>query len=382
MSDEEESDEIEEGTPLVCDNGSGRVKCGFAGQDAPNWIFPAIVGKPRHRPIMMAPGQLDVFVGEDAMAKRGILSLKYPIEHGIVTDWNAMEEVWRYMFEDVLRRDPTNQPILMSEAPLNPEKNRNKMAEIMFESFQVPAWYVQVQGALALYAAGKITGLVLDSGDGLSHAVPIYDGYALPHAIRRVNMGGRDLTFYMARLLGRRGVELASAGELQVAREIKEKCCHVSMDYDGDIGKCIDGTYEKKIFELPDGQEIEMDKEAFQCPEILFKPEIVGRDPSLGIHQMMVRSVHDCEMDPRRELLENVVLCGGTTMFKNLPERLQKEMTEATNRPVKILAPPERMYTVWIGGSIMSQLAHFQDQLITKEEYEEHGARLIQQRCF
>jgi actin len=370
---------------IILDNGSGYTKAGFAGEDAPIAMFPCIVGRPKNKSIMVGPDSKEHYVGTHANEKRGILTLSYPIEHGIVTDWDDMEKIWEHTFTNELRVKHDEHNVMLTEAPLNPKVNREKMANIMFNTFRVPGLYVAIQAVLSLYSAGKFTGCVCDSGDGVTHLVPIYDGYSLPHSIMRMDLAGRDLTTYLAKILQESNLKFTTSAELEIVKAIKEKLCYVSLDYTDELKKSQSGQSKDEEYEMPDGNIIKVGSQRFRCPEILFDPSMIGREFG-GIHKQTFDSIQKSEVDVRKDLYMNIVLSGGTTLYAGLPERLTKELKILANpnmsAKIKVLAVPERKYCVWIGGSILASISTFSDMWITKEEFDDAGESIVHRKCF
>ena len=367
--------------PLVIDNGSGAIKAGFAGADAPKANFSNYIGRPKHRPSMVNTDMdRDYFIGPQAVKLRGLLKIHYPVEHGVVLDWTEMTRIWKYTF-DTLGVVQDEHPVLITEAPLNPKKNRAKTAEVFFDSFNVPALYVAAQAILALYASGRTTGIVLDSGDGVTHAVPVVEGFAIPHAITRIDVAGRDVTNHLQLLLRRNGHVFHTSAEMEVVKSIKESICYVPFNVEASEKEEKDDT--QPLFELPDGQVIKIGAEKFRAAEVLFQPSLIGLEYQ-GVHQMLCQSIAKCDLDLRRTLFSEIVLSGGSTLFTGFGDRLLYEVRKIAPRDtkVRIFAPQERILSTWLGGSILASLTSFKSMWVTRAEYHEHGKSIVYRKTF
>ncbi|RKF63958.1 Actin-like protein [Erysiphe neolycopersici] len=366
--------------PIVLDNGSGTIRAGFAGDDLPKCFFPSFVGRPKHLRVLAGALEGDIFIGDRAQELRGLLKIRYPLEHGIVTDWDDMERIWEWVYGEGLKTlsEEEKHPVLLTEPPLNPRSNRDVAAQIMFETFNVPALYTSIQAVLSLYASGRTTGIVLDSGDGVSHAVPVYEGFAMPSSIRRIDVAGRDVTEYMQLLLRKSGYVFHTSAEKEVVRLIKEKVSYVAVnpkqeekEWAASIGKIGDGKSVE--YTLPDGNNIKIGAERFRAPEILFDPEIIGLEYS-GVHQIVVDAINRTDLDLRKSLFTNIVLSGGSTLTKGFGDRLLQELQRLAVKDmrIKIFAPPERKYSTWIGGSILAGLSTFRKMWVSIDDWHEN----------
>ncbi|ESO00621.1 hypothetical protein HELRODRAFT_187209 [Helobdella robusta] len=378
---------------VVCDNGTGFVKCGFGGTNFPTHIFPSLVG----RPILRSKAKIgnivvkDLMIGDEASELRSMLEVSYPMENGIVRNWDDMIALYKYTFgPDKLNIDPTNCKILLTEPPMNPLKNREKMAEVMFEQFNFQAIYIAIQAVLTLYAQGLLTGVVVDSGDGVTHICPVYDGYALPHLTKRLDIAGRDITRYLIKLLLLRGYAFNHSADFETVRIMKEKLCYVGYDIELEQKLALETTVLVEQYTLPDGRVIKVGGERFEAPEALFQPHLINVE-GVGIAELLFNTIQAADIDTRPDFYKHIVLSGGSTMYPGLPSRLEREMKQLylervlkgdterlTKFKIRIEDPPRRKHMVFMGGAVLAKIMKDKEDFwMTRQEYQEQGVRVL-----
>ncbi|PWW75784.1 endocytosis and membrane growth and polarity [Tuber magnatum] len=358
--------------PIVLDGGTGFLKVGYAGQN-----FPEHQAEERAGDMVVK----DIMVGDDAAAVRTMLQITYPMDNGIIKRWEDMQHVWDYTFTEKLQVDTTGRKILLTEPPINPLSNREKMCEVMFERYNFGGVYVAIQAVLALYAQGLSSGVVVDSRDGVTHIVPVYESVVLNHLTRRLNVAGRDVTRQLINLLLRRGYAFNRTADFETVRQIKEKLCYLAEET----------TVLVESYTLPDGRVIRVGSERFEAPECLFQPHLVDVEQP-GIAEFLFNTIQAADVDVRTSLYKAIVLSGGSSMYPGLPSRLEKELkqlwltkvlhgdpTRLSKFKVRIEDPPRRRHMVFLGGAVLANImADKENMWITKAEWEEQGPRVIE----
>lgn len=379
-----ESEDYLRAHTLVLDCGTGYLKCGFAGGHKPFASYPAMVGRPtiRSEETIGDVKLEEIMCGTECAALRQYLQITYPVTNGIIKSWTDMEHLWRYTLKK-MNVDPRECSVLLTEAPLNPKINRKKMLGTMFNTFGFKRCHVATQAVLTLYAQGITTGVVMDSGDGVTHIVPVYDGMVLDDLTKRIDIAGRNITQYLLDLLANRGYAFNRTADFDTVREIKEKCCYVGYDLALEEKLSKETTVLVETFTLPDGRVVKVGRERFQAPEALFQPKLLDME-SEGIHEGLFNVIQNSATDLRRSFYEHIVLSGGTSMYPGLPTRLEKEMkllyaerVSAQNLcklKLNIEDPPRRKHFVWMGGAVLADVGKDKDEFwITKQQWDEQG---------
>ena len=358
----EQQDELQ---GLVFDIGSGHTKCGFSGDDAPRVDLPTCLGQFKKMNVL----QLGEYVGSDALSKRGILNISHPIQRGSITNFDHLQKIFAHCFKNELRVDPMDHPLLIADSPVNTVEGREKIMEILFESFGVPALYFSVQGVMAMQSSGIVSGTVLDSGKELTYALPIYEGKPIRNALQTIPFGGGDLTRSLYSLLLESGYQSYTAAEREIAGDAKRKVCYVAQNYEKELTEPKTEEYE-----LPDGTIMNVSTLRIKATELMFQPQFMDLD-FVGVHELVNSSIRSSDIDMRKDLFKNIVVCGGNTMFPGFIERFNREFSNLIPSSVecKVSEKPTRKYSSWIGGSIFSSMSTFREVWLDRHEYEDFG---------
>jgi len=359
---------------IVLDVGQFSTKGGFAGEDNPTQVFFTIVGIPKYQELYTGEGETqELYVGGEIQSL-GLYKIYSPIENGRITDWTYFRKIIDYVFFN-LRVDPTLVNILYAIHPLFPKEDLKRLFELFLEHYRCMAFYPVLDSMLTLYSGGFQTGIVIEIGDSSTRIVPIYKGYKINHAIKNLQVGGKYLTRYMENLLGSIGFTVDSAIRRELVRVLKEKACFVSLDYNEDLK--LSQQHEKE-YSLPDGSTITLSKERFMVPELLFNPSLMNLEEP-PISKAIMEVIELCDVDIRSDLMNNLFLSGGSSMFPNLKSRIELEIelelakNKKKSQGLRIIAPRERTYSVWIGGSILAMIPEFTDNWITRSKYFQKG---------
>ena len=365
----------------VIDSGSASTKVGFAGDSEPERVFPSMVGRLKDPGLCVTvPGYKEAYIGEEASTYQRMMHCNWPMQKRCITDWADMERLWQHTVLNELRVEPEEQAILLIDAPLTPKADRQRTAEIMFETIKAPALCFSMAALLSMYAAGSMTGVAIDSGAGITHSVAVHEGQVVPGSIQAMAAGGDDVAAYLRELLGKRDPPSPMVSE-QVVEKMKKELTRVKCSSEEEPP--CEGT--NATFELPDGESLSIDKERFQCTEVLFNVEVMNRGLKgpKGFHIAVAESIGKCEKALHRELYGEIVLSGGNTMFPGIAKRFTKELMPLAPSGVKlkITASPNRQYFPWIGGSVLAALSTFPQLCVSKAEYEENGPTLVDKKC-
>jgi len=280
---------------VVFDNGSGYLKAGLSNEEIPKITMPALIGRPmlRFKEKLEDKVLKEIMIGDEVIPFRPLLELSYPMKEGIIVNEDDMATLWDYCIKQKLevKGDLNDKKILLTEAPFNPIENKLKMAKIVFEQLGFGFFNIETQAKLTLYCEALQTGIILDSGDGVTHCIPIFEDFILPQNIKRLDIAGRHITEYLIKLLQMKGYSFNSSADFELVREIKEKYCFVSCDIDSDRKLDAETTYYNSIHKLPDGRKIRISNEKFEAPEILFNPYLI-KNESPGVHEMLFDSIN------------------------------------------------------------------------------------------
>lgn len=372
-------------TPMIIDLGSGDIKAGFNGQERPKVLFKNQIGEPKYSKIISNFNKdnntplKDIYIGEKCDLCLSALKIRNPLEHGIFKNTEDILPIFSHIFTRLKldSEELKTHPILITESLLNPSKNRENIASILFENFDIPKIFFASQPILSLFATSNTTGTILESGEGVTQSCVVYEGYSIPFSFERYDYGGGDVTKYLYTILQNLGFYFDTSAEYQIVKDIKEQLCFACQsDMIRNIKK--ESEFEKENYFLPDGNVIKLGEERILPPEILYNPELNGMEfPSF--QKLVFNSISKVDMELRPKLYETILLSGGNTSIKGTGNKFYSEFKKLINPNMKIkIHTPKNPYLLcWTGGNVVSGLEIFKKMWISKEEWEEKGEEIV-----
>jgi len=359
---------------IVIDNGSCYSKSGFNGENAPRSVIPTVIGTYKNPSLLLTEDKEKLFFGRETYYNMAGISLNHPIQGGIIQNWDYMEKLWNYIFYNELKVTPEAHNLFLTENIYNSNENREKIAQIMFEKFNIFNIHIEPQPTMTLFSTSKTTGLIFESGDSVTQIVPIYEGYIIPQGVTSTSLSGKTVTNYFLSLIKEKLQRYNFANYLEFGRKIKEK--HSFLNLDNNSISAIE-------LELPDGNKISLGEERSLSTEILFDPSVLQVEYT-SYPELLVESIRKTDMNLRKEFYSNILLGGGNTDIKNFPERLKKEISSLVSSNIsnnmRINSQLERKYSAWIGASVVCSIGTFQQMWISKNDYEEVGPHVIHKK--
>ena len=370
--------------PIIIDIGSGKIKAGFGGHDIPKVIIKNHIGEPKYKKILKSFNKdktpvKELFIGQQCDSCLSALKLRRPVQHGTFTNTEDIFPIFNHIFSR-LKLDSEEikyHPVLISEALLNPTKNRENIASVLFEKFEIQNLIFASQPILSLFATSNTTGTILESGEGVTQSCIVFEGYSIPHSFERYDYGGGDVTKYLYTLLHNLGLYLDTSAEYQIVNKIKKRLCFACPSNMIENMK-KNSEFEKEQYILPDGKDIYLGEERILPPEILYDPELNGMEfPSF--QNMILNSINKTDIEIRPKLYESILLSGGNTRIEGTANKVYHEFKKLINpnMKIKIHSPKLPHKLCWMGGNVISGLEIFKKMWVSKEEWEEKGENII-----
>eukprot|EP00924_Labyrinthula_sp_SR-Ha-C_P015462 snap_masked-scaffold_4-processed-gene-0.25-mRNA-1 protein AED:0.01 eAED:0.01 QI:0/0/0/1/1/1/2/0/371 len=360
---------------VVVDLGSGQLKVAADNDSVKLRTFPPLIATKNCKEDLSE--KLELF-GDEISDQCENLRLKYAIKRGMVTNWDLMERIFYYTFYSKLEIDPSDTLLLLTETILNPKKNRERLCKMIFEVFDFAGFFLTLDCVLPFFIYHWDTGLVVDSGHGVTTIVPVYQNFLIPHAAVSVSLAGEDITDFLSTLLIKKGYNFTTSSGSLIVEKIKQELCFVSSNYERDI-KTVKPEGEE--FVLTNGRKITLGKAMFQAPELIFQPVLDKRDiPPL--HLLLFRSILNCDIDVRKDLFQNILLVGGNTLFSGFQKRLQNELQKLAPKKVsvKVVAPEDRKESICKSAAYVAAQPFLEQYWVLKEEYEYFGPSVINKK--